>query len=75
MYALKGPQRAGAPPVLLEVKGGGAHISVLSGLEKAIGKNNPPQPPAHSSTLAWKLLWMEEPGGLQSTGSLRVRHD
>ena len=28
----------------------------------------------HSSTLAWKILWMEEPGGLQSTGSLRVGH-
>ena len=26
----------------------------------------------HSSTLAWKVLWMEEPGGLQSMGSLRV---
>ena len=26
----------------------------------------------HSSTLAWKLPWMEEPGGLQSMGSLRV---
>ena len=24
----------------------------------------------HSSTLAWKILWMEEPGGLQSMGSL-----
>ena len=29
----------------------------------------------HSSTLAWKLPWMEEPGGLQSTRSLRVRQD
>ena len=29
----------------------------------------------HSSTLAWKIPWTEEPGGLQSTGSLRVRHD
>ena len=29
----------------------------------------------HSSTLAWKILWMEEPGRLQSMGSLRVRHD
>ena len=29
----------------------------------------------HSSTLAWKIPWMEEPGGLQSMGSLRVRHD
>ena len=29
----------------------------------------------HSTTLAWKILWTEEPGGLQSMGSLRVRHD
>ena len=29
----------------------------------------------HSSILAWKILWMEEPGGLQSMGSLRVGHD
>ena len=29
----------------------------------------------HSSTLAWKIPWMEEPGGLQSMGSQRVRHD
>ena len=28
----------------------------------------------HSSTLAWKIPWMEEPGGLQSMGSLRVGH-
>ena len=26
----------------------------------------------HSSTLAWKIPWMEEPGGLQSMGSLGV---
>ena len=29
----------------------------------------------HSSTLTWKIPWMEEPGGLQSMGSLRVGHD
>ena len=29
----------------------------------------------HSSTLAWRIPWMEEPGGLQSMGSLRVGHD
>ena len=29
----------------------------------------------HSSTLAWKIPWMEEPGGLQSVGSLSVGHD
>ena len=29
----------------------------------------------HSSTLAWKIPWTEEPGRLQSMGLLRVRHD
>ena len=29
----------------------------------------------HSSTLAWKIPWTEEPGGLQSMGSQKVRHD
>ena len=29
----------------------------------------------HSSTFAWKILWMEGPGGLQSMGSLGVRHN
>ena len=29
----------------------------------------------HSSTLAWKIQWTEEPGRLQSMGSLGVRHD
>ena len=29
----------------------------------------------HSSTLAWKIPWTEEPGGLQSMRSLRVGHD
>ena len=29
----------------------------------------------HSSTLAWKIPWAEEPGRLQSMGSLRVRHN
>ena len=40
---------------------------LLKVLEKAMAP--------HSSTLAWKIPWMEEPGGLQSMGSLRVRHD
>ena len=29
----------------------------------------------HSSTLAWKIPWTEEPGGLQSMGLQRVRHN
>ena len=42
-------------------------ISAILSMEKAM--------PPHSSTLAWKIPWTEEPGGLQSMGSLRVRHD
>ena len=30
---------------------------------------------AHSSILAWQIQWTEEPGGLQSMGSQRVRHN
>ena len=40
---------------------------LLLGTEKAMAP--------HSSTLAWKILWKEEPGRLQSMGSLRVGHD
>ena len=29
----------------------------------------------HSSILAWRIPWTEEPGGLQPIGSQRVRHD
>ena len=29
----------------------------------------------HSSILAWRILWTEEPSGLQSMGSQRVGHD
>ena len=29
----------------------------------------------HSSILAWRILWIEEPGGLQSVGSHRAGHD
>ena len=41
------------------------------GWEDPLGKEMAP----HSSTLAWKIPWMEEPGRLQSMGSLPVRHD
>ena len=34
-----------------------------------------PETPLPGNTLAWKLPWMEEPGGLQSMGSLGVGHD
>ena len=40
---------------------------LLAKMEKAMAP--------HSSTLAWKIPWTEEPGRLQSMGSLGVRHD
>jgi len=36
---------------------------------------DPLQKATHSSILAWKIPWTEEPGRLQSTGSQRVRHN
>ena len=43
----------------------------------SLGQENPLEKgmATHSSILAWKILWTEEPGGLQSMGSQRVRHD
>ena len=43
------------------------YMYIPSPLEKAMAP--------HSSTLAWKIPWTEEPGRLQFMGSLRVRHD
>ena len=44
---------------------------VLKTLFKQTSKTMAP----HSSTVAWKIPWTEEPGGLQSMGSLKVGHD
>ena len=46
-------------------------------MEFKLGKERRPEKAmaAHSSTLAWKIPWMEEPGRLQSMGLLRVGHD
>ena len=42
-------------------------LSVTSDVEEAMAP--------HSNIFAWKIPWMEEPGRLQSMGSLRVGHD
>ena len=47
----------------------------LEGTQLNIIKALYDKPGTHSSTLAWKIPWMEEPGRLQSMGSLRVGHD
>ena len=61
--------RAGSPQAK-QLPGGCAAdnwIKAVLGKEKAVA--------LHSSTLAWKIPWTEEPGRLQYIGSLRVGHD
>ena len=43
----------------------------------SLGQEDPPEEgmATHSSILAWRIPGTEKPGGLQSTGSQRVRHD
>ena len=52
----------------------GGSTEPVQGLNGKLGVSGKEMAP-HSSTLAWKIPWMEEPGRLQSMGSLRVRHD
>ena len=44
---------------------------------QSLGREDPleKEMATHSSILAWRIPWMEEPGKLQSTGSQRVGHD
>ena len=44
---------------------------------QSLGREDPleKEMATHSSILAWRIPWTEEPGRLQSTGSQRVRHD
>ena len=46
-------------------------LTNLSGQEDPLEK----EMATHSSILAWRIPWTEEPGGPQSTGSQRVRHN
>ena len=56
-------------------------VKCLSAMQEtwvqSLGREDPleKEMAAHSSILAWKILWTEEPGRLQSMGSQRVRHD
>jgi len=45
------------------------------GLIPGLGRSLDQEMATHSSILAWRIPWTEEPGRLQSTGSQRVRHD
>ena len=51
--------------------------AVWATLVQPLGREEPLEKgmATHSSILAWRIPWTEEPGGLQSTGSQRVGHD
>ena len=50
-------------------------MSLGSGREGQLRFSEDPEMAAHSSILNWRILWIEEPGGLQSMGSQTVGHD
>ena len=56
---------------------GKASACNAGGLVPSLGREDPleKEMAPHSSTLAWKIPWTEEPGRLQSMGSQRVGHD
>ena len=70
-------ERRGASAVLMVaqmVKNGPAMWETLV---RSRGLEDPPEKgiATHSSILIWRIPWTEEPGGLQSMGSQRVRHN
>ena len=55
------------PPIAGDRRDAGYRLGQADPLEKGMA--------THSSLLGWRIPWTEEPGGLQSMGSQRVRHD
>ena len=53
------------------------HLSMRETWVQSLGYEDPLEKgmATHSSILAWEILWTEEPGGLQSRGVTRVRHN
>ena len=50
-------------------------IDIISFIREALASEAEKAMALHSSTLAWKIPWMEEQGRLQSMGLLRIGHD
>ena len=65
-----GKGREGVSQVALVVKNPPAIAGDAGDISPELGRSL-----THSSVLAWRIPWTEEPGGLQSTGSQRVGHD
>ena len=59
--------------VVLEVENLPVNSGVIGTQVQSLGQEE--DMTSHSSILAWRIPWTEEPGGLQSMGITRVRHD
>ena len=66
-----------ASKVVVLVKNPSANEGDVRDMDSILGQEEPLEEgmATHSSILAWRIPWTEEPGGLQSTGSQRVGHD
>ena len=53
----------------------GTYLNIIKAIYDNPTANMEKEMATHSSILAWKILWTEEPGGLQFMGSQRVGHD
>ena len=63
--------------MVLVVKSPSANVGDIGDTIKSLGQEDPLEEgmATHSSILAWRIPWTEEPGGPQSIGSQRVGHD
>ena len=63
--------------MVLEVNSPPANLGDIRGVGLILGREDPLEEgmATYSSILAWRILWTEVPGGLQSMGSQRVTHD
>ena len=70
-------RKTGASQVVLVVKNLSANARDMRDAGSIPGSGRSPEEgmATHSSILAWRIPWTEEPGGLQSTGLQRVGHD
>ena len=74
---LKQGKEIRASQMVLEVKNPLADTEDIRDTGLILGQEDPLEKvmATHSSILAWRIPWTEEPGGLQSIGSQRVRHN
>ena len=72
-----GPESNGASPMAQRVKNPPAVQETQEIRAQSLGRDDllEEEMETHSSILAWKIPWTEEPGKLQSMGSQRVKHD